>query len=811
MPSAYPGALDALNTSLTDGTDAGDDTPGSTAVGTHAAHHNNLADAINKIEAELGIAPSDSYDTVRARLDAIVAAMATDAELTAGLATKLSATSGSQSIAYSATITPDADAGQTVIVGALTGDLTVAAPTNAAAGKVLRFVIPQDSTGGRTVTWNSAFDVPNNKPAPGPSKITTWEFVYDGTKWRQQSVEGISTDWFVNIVDYGASTGSSDNTAAIQRALDALPYSAGNTHLCGGILYVPSGSFTCTGTLYADGMTNLTIMGAGSSGAGSRLLFSTAAAPGLSARSTSGLRISGLSLVVTDSAYSGTILTLQGGYSGTHPTSGRTIVTRDTTLWELSDLTLYGPASSGTTCDLLDLRKATVGTCRLIYFRGGRYQARGWQASGDYANAITFDKCLFDSADVMAVHNPHQSWHFAGCCWEPLRNGNAGAVYSDPSSPGALCLSFDGGCQMVDAATGGSAGTWVETFGRVISFAPGFYFQHGTTGLKLNGATIGLSVLGCNFELVATGINVNSQTLTAPHITGNSWNTVTTKIANYSAPTGGILLDDTIAWYRRGTGFIGTDLGIDAGLTINAGTEIRARAGHATAETKIGAVGPSSKGGMTIGPTGAADTNLYRDSAGVLKTDGALVVSEAALGLSPGYCPSKLEMEAYGFKATNLPLSACLSNGSAVAAGVVHLDRVEIPDAISVRYISFLLYVIGATVANGYVGIYNSAGTLIASSSDIGSTLHGTTGMKTIDLGASYSLSAGFVWVAYVVGSAGTMPQLARTAGFNINGGSMTGDTRRCADYSSGLTALPTPLTLASLADSTRNTWWALS
>jgi hypothetical protein len=46
MPSTYPGALDALATDKTDGT---------ASAGDHPAHHNDLADAINKIEAELGV------------------------------------------------------------------------------------------------------------------------------------------------------------------------------------------------------------------------------------------------------------------------------------------------------------------------------------------------------------------------------------------------------------------------------------------------------------------------------------------------------------------------------------------------------------------------------------------------------------------------------------------------------------------------------------------------------------------------------------------------------------------------------------
>lgn len=62
MASSYPGGLDAFSTARVDGTGM---------ATTHAGDHNNANDAINKIEAELGINPSAAYSTVLARLDAL--------------------------------------------------------------------------------------------------------------------------------------------------------------------------------------------------------------------------------------------------------------------------------------------------------------------------------------------------------------------------------------------------------------------------------------------------------------------------------------------------------------------------------------------------------------------------------------------------------------------------------------------------------------------------------------------------------------------------------------------------------------------
>lgn len=60
MASGYPASIDALATNKSD----------STAMATdHAGHHNDLADAVNKIEGELGVNPSGASATVAARLD----------------------------------------------------------------------------------------------------------------------------------------------------------------------------------------------------------------------------------------------------------------------------------------------------------------------------------------------------------------------------------------------------------------------------------------------------------------------------------------------------------------------------------------------------------------------------------------------------------------------------------------------------------------------------------------------------------------------------------------------------------------------
>ncbi len=75
MASAYPGALDSLDTTWanTDVTDT-----------VHPAHHADLADAVNKIEAELGVNPSAAFTDVTTRLNQMTTVRKTASQNLAG-------------------------------------------------------------------------------------------------------------------------------------------------------------------------------------------------------------------------------------------------------------------------------------------------------------------------------------------------------------------------------------------------------------------------------------------------------------------------------------------------------------------------------------------------------------------------------------------------------------------------------------------------------------------------------------------------------------------------------------------------------
>lgn len=90
-----------------------------------------------------------------------------------------------QDIAYAATIAPDLSLGRLIIVGALTGNITIDPPTNIVKGEIVTFTFVQDGTGGRTITWNAVF----KKAADGAgtaNQVGAIQFVsYDGTNLIQ--------------------------------------------------------------------------------------------------------------------------------------------------------------------------------------------------------------------------------------------------------------------------------------------------------------------------------------------------------------------------------------------------------------------------------------------------------------------------------------------------------------------------------------------------------------------------------------------------------------------------------------------------
>jgi hypothetical protein len=101
---------------------------------------------------------------------------------------------GTVSVAYAATITPDPWAGQEVIVGSLTGNVTIANPATSPDGAGTPYPVgmeiivqlAQDAAGSRAVTFGTAYKT-SSAISTAASSVTRIRFTYDGTYWRETS------------------------------------------------------------------------------------------------------------------------------------------------------------------------------------------------------------------------------------------------------------------------------------------------------------------------------------------------------------------------------------------------------------------------------------------------------------------------------------------------------------------------------------------------------------------------------------------------------------------------------------------------
>lgn len=91
---------------------------------------------------------------------------------------------GLYALTYGATINTDCSKGNVFTV-TLTGNATLATPTNMQAGATYQWIIKQDATGGRTLSYGTAFWWANKTPptlSTGANAQDIITAIYDGTK-----------------------------------------------------------------------------------------------------------------------------------------------------------------------------------------------------------------------------------------------------------------------------------------------------------------------------------------------------------------------------------------------------------------------------------------------------------------------------------------------------------------------------------------------------------------------------------------------------------------------------------------------------
>jgi hypothetical protein len=158
------------------------------------------------------------------------------------------------------------------------------------------------------------------------------------------------------------------------------------------------------------------------------------------------------------------------------------------------------------------------------------------------------------------------------------------------------------------------------------------------------------------------------------------------------------------------------------------------------------------------GPGNATqDVNLYRPSAGVLRTDNSLAVAGFALG-APRPASS-------GYLAWNCDPQVTPGAASVGTAKTLYLNAIEVNAAVTTTKGYFIVNASGSggTAGNNWIGLFDSAGTLVASAG-IDAAVTAAQGLFTATWSVSAPLTPGLYWVGIVFNATG-MPQLIRQGG----------------------------------------------
>lgn len=168
-----------------------------------------------------------------------------------------------------------------------------------------------------------------------------------------------------------------------------------------------------------------------------------------------------------------------------------------------------------------------------------------------------------------------------------------------------------------------------------------------------------------------------------------------------------------------------------------------------------------------------------------------------------------------GYKGWTFPAEQVSGTGIGTANGAVTLGRVKVPVAASVSGIALYIVNAGVTLTAGqnFAGIYNSAGTLVATTADLSTAWAGTGWMNHSLVGGPFNLAVGDYWIA-VMSNATTRPNFGKNnnalSGALYNG-LLSAANYRFATNGTGTTALPATITPGSNVSSNLPLWLALT
>jgi hypothetical protein len=411
---------------------------------------------------------------------------------------------------------------------------------------------------------------------------------------------------------YGAvGDGTTNDTAAIQAAINVLGSNGGTVHF-------PAGTYLHTG-LDLSSKRSIVLHGVSGTSGGSipgTVLQYTPAGTGsaINCQNSGGIVIENMMLIYTSASFTGRVLDF------------RNVAGSDTSYGVIRGVAIYGsPIASVQSAIGIDFDKAISCIVQDCVLGGLAIGIHGREAA-TYSNAISILNTRFSASTgnivTAMIQNPGQAWVIQGCTFEQLTSGGAGAIsYTAGATTNGLLIQ---GNWFGDIAAGGTgahitlAGNGINIAGNRIAAAA------ASTGILFNtSSNFGVIITGNEITTGLKGIDwgttINHQNVV---ILGNAFIGNGTDISGTNPVGGttgqGVLLDGDTVLYRSSANVLKTDDKFIAGATSSSKDQIT------IPDTTAGA-------GMTLG----TDTNLYRSAANMLKTDDSVFIASPtnALGL----------------------------------------------------------------------------------------------------------------------------------------------------------------------------------
>jgi hypothetical protein len=245
--------------------------------------------------------------------------------------------------------------------------------------------------------------------------------------------------------------------------------------------------------------------------------------------------------------------------------------------------------------------------------------------------------------------------------------------------------------------------------------------------------------------------------------------------------------------YRSGAGLLATDgsLLVGANLRINTASVGGGTGVVGIANAAVAPTGTPTGGGVLYS---AAGQGYWLDSSGVT----------SALAGPAAVLPSDQGLKSWSFDPV-IP-----TNSSALPGGVVQLVRLQVRAATTITNVLYGVATAATSATTGqcFVALYTSAGTLLSSSADQASAW-GSTGLKTTALTTPQTVAAGWYWVAFLFNGT-TGPAIYRQQGglLTMANAGLTSSTARFGSYGTAQTAAPSPITPSSISLTGGITYW---